>query len=33
MMTNALNHWTNRVADIKFRELDTSTRFDNALVT
>ena len=31
-MSKALNHWTNRVADIKFRELDTTTRYNNALV-
>lgn len=30
-MSKTLNHWTNRVADIKFRELDTATRYDNAL--
>ncbi|THG95070.1 hypothetical protein EW026_g6516 [Hermanssonia centrifuga] len=31
--TTTLNHWTNRVADLKFRELETSQRYDTAVVT
>ncbi|KIP09496.1 hypothetical protein PHLGIDRAFT_116291 [Phlebiopsis gigantea 11061_1 CR5-6] len=30
-MTETLNHWTNRVADNKFREFDTSARYQNTL--
>ena len=33
IMSNALNHWTNRVADIKFREFETQKRYETALVT
>lgn len=32
-MNTALNRWTNRVADVKFRELDVTTRYETTLVT
>ncbi|KAI0781045.1 hypothetical protein BD413DRAFT_462348 [Trametes elegans] len=32
VMSDTLTHWTNRVADIKFRELETAQKYDKALV-
>ncbi|KAI0374779.1 hypothetical protein BV20DRAFT_1010391 [Pilatotrama ljubarskyi] len=32
VMTETLTHWTTRVADIKFRELETTQRYEKALV-
>lgn len=29
-MSTTLTRWTNRVADVKFRELEVSSRFDKA---
>ncbi|GJE87193.1 hypothetical protein PsYK624_032760 [Phanerochaete sordida] len=33
IMSNALNRWTNRVADVKFREFETQKRYETAIVT
>lgn len=33
ILSNALNHWINRVADIKFREFETRKRYEAAIVT
>ncbi|KAI0341741.1 hypothetical protein BDW22DRAFT_1485199 [Trametopsis cervina] len=32
IMTTVLTQWTNRVADLKFRELEVSSRYQNAVV-
>ena len=31
-MAATLTHWTNRVADMKFRELEVSSRFDKSVM-
>ncbi|KAH8106712.1 Sfi1 spindle body protein-domain-containing protein [Cristinia sonorae] len=33
IMSSTLTHWTNTVADFKFRELETSQRYDQAITT